>query len=231
MTLHELRIYELTPGTSAADFYNFFHKDGKTDLHAALRERGVGVAGMWKTAGRAADMPVEVLWIREFKNEAAYAAATKDLYSSKLWLDKLKPEAKAIVAKVESIPMTPLQVFELAKGPRDRGFQELRHYRLAFNAAPKMLQFFEDVRRFVGARGVRVLGWWLAEYQETERFLWLREFKDSETKAKLSKEIYESEIWLSEFKPRTVGVIEARIVRDLEPVPAELAGGYDPVDC
>lgn len=230
MTVHELRIFELTKGSTSADFIQFFHRDDKTDLRAALRGQGITVPGAWRTVGRPAGAPEEIVWIRAFKNVENQAASIEKLYNSKLWLDKLKGEADRIVEKVEAIHMTPIQAAELAKGPRDRGFHELRHYRLANNALPKMLAFFEDVRRFVGGRGVRVLAWWCAELQDSERFLWLREFKDAETKVKLSKEIYESELWLSKFKPRTVGVIEERILRDLEPIPAAAMGGYDPIE-
>src|SRR5262249_9024791 len=109
------------------------------------------------------------------------------------------------------------------------GFQELRHYRLAANALPKMLAFFEDVRALVPSYGVKVLAWWVADYKESERFLWLREFKDAEAKAKVNKDLYESDLWLTKYKPRTIGVIEERILRDLEPIPGDHLGGYDEV--
>ncbi|MBI3819179.1 MAG: hypothetical protein HY286_10845 [Planctomycetes bacterium] len=231
MTIHEIRIFELHEGVLPDDFIHFFQGDGTNGLRAALRASEIRVPGMWRTHGRPKGANAEIVWIREFKNNEHKNAAVDRLYKSSLWLEHLKARSDKIVKNVETFDMTPVQAFELAKGPRDRGFHELRHYRLASNALPRMLAFFEDVRRLVGERGVRVLAWWCADYQNSERFLWLREFADFETKIRLSKEIYESELWLSKFKPRAMGVIEERVVRDLEPVAAARIGGHDPVDC
>jgi hypothetical protein len=230
MTIHELRIFELQPGVSVGDFLEFFQGDGASGLRAALRASGIAVPGMWRTASRPAGAPEEILWIREYKNIDQRAAADEALYNSALWKRSLESRSREIVAKVESIDMTPVQVARLAAGPRDHGYQELRHYRLAANALPRMLAFFEDVRRLVGSRGIDVLGWWVAEYQQSERFLWLRKFEDEAAKVRLSREIYESDLWLTRFKPRTMGVIEERILRDLEPISASRMGGHDPID-
>lgn len=226
MVVHELRIFRVAPSVDPTEMLHFFHRDGRTDLHAALRAHGIAALCGWQTVsppGGAA----EFVWIRAFHSHEHKAAATGQMYQSKLWLDKLKNEADRIVESVEAVDLTPLQAGVLLAGPRDRGFHELRHYRLANNAMPDMLAFFEDVREFVTARGVTVLASWAGRVDGTERFLWLREFPDAAMKVKLSKEIYESEIWLSKFKPRAMGVIEERILRDLQPVPADKFGGHD----
>jgi hypothetical protein len=122
------------------------------------------------------------------------------------------------VVSVEAIELAPCDASELVRGPRDRGFHELRHYRLAAGTTPRMLALFEDVRRLMPEHEVRVLAWWTARYQGTERFVWLREFKDAAHKARIMKDLYESERWLRDFKPRTVGMIEERLLRDLLPL-------------
>jgi hypothetical protein len=138
-------------------------------------------------------------------------------------------EAGALGADVETIDLTPCDTRELLRGPRDRGIHELRHYRLAPGATAKMLTFFADVRRVMPEHDVRVLAWWTARHQGSERFLWLREFKDAAHKARVMKDLYESERWLRDFKPRTVGVIEERILRDLVPLPAAALDGHQPL--
>jgi len=129
---------------------------------------------------------------------------------------------------VETYDLTPLDAAELARGPRARGFHELRHYRLAPGTMPKYLAFFDDVRTLNAELGVRVLAWWKTVHEGTERFLWLREFPDQPTKARVVDAMYNGERWLKEFKPRTVGVVEERILRDLVPLPESRVGAHDP---
>jgi hypothetical protein len=147
-------------------------------------------------------------------------AATTDVLVSLHELAGDAASARASNDGVETIALTPCDATELLRGPRDRGFHELRHYRLAPGATERMLTFFVDVRRVMPEYDVRVLAWWTARHQGTERFLWLREFKDAAHKARILKDLYESERWLRDFKPRTVGVIEERLLRDLIPLPA-----------
>jgi len=222
MALHELRIFRLTPGTTPQRLFQFFHSESGPCLKAALRDAGISFVGCWSTAGR----NDEVVWIRGFESAEHKRAAVDRLYSSALWKQHLEPQADQLVASVEAIDMTPIRFDELL-ARRGRGFHELRHYRLAPGTLPKMLEFFEDVRRVVPPYGVVVHAWWTAVVDGTDRFLWLREFGDAAHKARVSKELYESSRWLTHFKPRTIGVIEERILKDLEPVPAELVGGYD----
>lgn len=230
MTIHELRHFRLAPGVPFERMLQFFQRDGRTDLRAALRAAGIPVLGAWRRTNPTKPEQAEFLWFRAFESPAHKEEACARLYASKLWKERLEAEAEEIVAEVEAMDLTPLDARALLEGPRARGFHELRHYRLATNAMPKMLAFFEDVRRLVAKCGVRVLASWAGEREGTERFLWLREFENAEEKVRVSKEIYESERWLSNFKPRAAGVIEERILADLEPLPAAEIGGHDAAD-
>jgi NIPSNAP protein len=224
--IHELRAYRLVSGAAAADLVRFFHRDGKSDYHAALRSAGIPMLAAWSAIRPAGD-PAEVVWLRAFESESHKKESCDRLYGSPLWRDRLQKEAEGLVEEVKTLDLTPLEAAALTEGPRDRGFHELRHYRLAPNALPRMLAFFEDVRRLVPKYGVKVLAWWAAEEDGMERFLWLREFESADAKARVMKELYESDLWLSKFKPRALGVIEERILTDLEPLPAASLGGHD----
>ena len=229
MAIHELRTYRLARGAGIDAMARFFHGDGRTDYRAALREAGIPFVAGWRTASIAAGAAEEFVWIRAFENGIHKQEACDRLYGSQLWKDKLKREAEEIVTEVATVDLTPLEARELLAGPRARGLHELRHYRLAANALPRMLAFFEDVRRLMPKHGVRVLAWWAAEVDGSERFLWLREFESPEHKARAFPQIYESDLWRTQFKPRAVGLIEERILADLEPIPAERLGGHDPL--
>ncbi len=225
MGLHELRTYRVAPGASVDELIQFFRRDGQTDYRVALREAEIAFAGAWRTAGRAD----ELVWIRAFRSAAEKEAACARLYGGRLWNGGLKEHAVRLVGEVETIDLEVQDARELAAGVTDGAHHELRHYRLAPGALPAMLAFFEDVRRFLAPFEVRVLAWWTARVDGSDRFLWLREFESAEAKERLSYAIYGSAIWLSEMKPRTVGVIEERILKDLIPVPAAAIGAADPL--
>jgi hypothetical protein len=227
--IHELRTYRMANGAGAAAMESFFCESAPGSpgggYRDALRDAKIPFLGAWRAAQP--DGAEDFVWIRAFENEDHKKESTAKLYASAAWRDGLKARADEIIENFTSIDLTPLDAAELLRGPRDRGFHELRHYRLASNAMPKMLAFFEDVRRLVPRYGVRVLAWWAAESGGSERFLWLREFESADAKARISKELYESQLWLTKFKPRAAGVIEERILTDLEPIPGARVGGYD----
>ncbi|MFN0207979.1 MAG: hypothetical protein ACKVS6_16865 [Planctomycetota bacterium] len=229
MTIHELRIYKLQPGVSNAEFIRTMHSDGETDIRANLRDAGIPFIGAWKTANLTADGREEFVWLRAFENAETKASKFNIFYNSDLWKNKLSIDGRKLVDEIETIDLTPLHAVELLNGPRTSGFHELRHYRLAKGATPRMLAFFEDVRRLVPFYQIRVLAWWVAEHKDSERFLWLREFVNAPEKTRISKKLYESDLWLQNYKPRSVGVIEERILRDLQPIPEEEIGRYDAV--
>lgn len=229
MAVHELRIYKLKPGVSNSEFIRYMHSDGKTDIRANLRDAGIPFIGAWKTTNRAPGDSEEFVWLRAFESAEAKEKQTHVFYNSDLWKNKLSLDGAKLVDEVEKLDLTPLHAVELLNGPRTSGFHELRHYRLAKGATPRMLAFFEDVRRLVPYYQIRVLAWWVSEYKDSERFLWLREFVNASEKARISKKLYESDLWLQSFKPRSAGVIEERILRDLEPIPEEEIGRYDTI--
>lgn len=227
MVIHELRRFRAAPGVPFDRLLHFFHRDGRTDLRAALRGAGIPVVGAWRRVPADPGAPAELLWIRAFRDATHKSVACDRLYGGDLWKGVLEAEAEAVVGDVEAMDLTPLDARALLEGPRTSGFHELRHYRLAPGALARMLAFFEDVRALMPRHGVRVLAWWTGEKEGTERFLWLREFASAEAKAAVSKALYESELWVKDFKPRTIGVIEERILADLEPLSAGAAGAYD----
>ncbi|MFO0981388.1 MAG: NIPSNAP family protein [Planctomycetota bacterium] len=213
--MHELCTYRVRAGRSVDELIRFFHADGERDYHAALRRADIALVGAWRDAAR----PDALVWLRASGDATPKAAA---------WLEKLAAVAD-MVAAIEALELAPRDVSQLAAGPRDRGCHELRHYRLAPGTTGKMLAFFEDVRRLMPEHGVRVLGWWTATHAGSERFLWLREFRDAAHQRQVTHDLYQSDRWLRDFKPRTIGVIEERILRDLVPVPAAALGGLDPM--
>jgi hypothetical protein len=227
MVIHELRQFRLAPGVPLERALGFFHRDGRADLRAALRDAGIPVLAAWRRTNPVKPECAELVWIRAFRDPAHKQEACERLYGSKLWKERLEKEADDIVAEVDAMDLTPIEARALLAGPRANGFHELRHYRLAPGALARMLAFFEDVRALMPRHRVRVLAWWTGEAAGTERFLWLREFESLTEKVKISKELYESDLWLSTMKPRTAGVIDERILLDLEPLPASVIGGHD----
>jgi NIPSNAP protein len=225
MTIHELRTYRLVPGAKLEELLRFFHRDGTTDYRAALRKAGIRFIGAWRTAGRSD----ELVWIRSFEDAADKERACKALYDGALWKGELSRLAEDLIDSVETMDLEPLDATALLRGPRADGFHELRHYRLAPGTMPRMLEFFEDVRRIVAEHGVHVLAWWKGMHDGSERFLWLREFDDAAHKERVDRELYGSQRWEKEFWPRTVGVIEERILKDLEPIGSSAIGAHDGV--
>ncbi|HKE01262.1 MAG TPA: NIPSNAP family protein [Planctomycetota bacterium] len=207
--IHELRIFRREPSASFAQLRDFVGR-----LRVALSRHGIAFLGAWKTAGR----DDELVWIRAFEDAAHKERSTAAFYGSDLWKSDLEKQADALIAHVDAIDMIPHDAKVLLAEPPLRGFHELRHYRLAPGSLPKMLAVYADLPRVVGEHGVRVLASWTAHVDGTDRFLWLREFRDAAHKARVTKDLYESDRWLRDFKPRTVGVIEERILRDLEPI-------------
>lgn len=226
MPLHELRIFRLSPGVPMERCLEFFHSGHGGDLREALRAAGIPFVAAWTTGGRAD----ELVWIRAFESAAHKERACAALYGGPHWNGGLSARAAELIEEVETYDLSPFDVSELRRGPRARGFHELRHYRIAPGTMPKYLSFFEDVRRLNAELGVRVLAWWRGEHEGTERFLWLREFSDAATKARIVDAMYNGERWLRDFKPRVAGVVEERILRDLEPVPESRIGPHDAFD-
>ncbi|HXF61813.1 MAG TPA: NIPSNAP family protein [Caldilineaceae bacterium] len=98
---------------------------------------------------------------------------------------------------------------------------ELRQYRTRPGQRERWVKFMEEVViPYNVAKGVVVVGSFVGE-EEDDLYVWIRRFDSEEERARLYKEIYESDYWKTEVAPLVSEMIDRskHVIARLQPTP------------
>jgi NIPSNAP len=98
---------------------------------------------------------------------------------------------------------------------------ELRQYRMRPGQQDNWVKYMEEVIiPFQTAKGMTILGSWVGE-QEDDLFVWIRQFESEEDRARLYKDVYESDEWKNKIAPPIPEMMDREkiVVTRLTPTP------------
>lgn len=98
---------------------------------------------------------------------------------------------------------------------------ELRQYRTRPGQRERWVKFMEEVViPYNVSKGVVVVGSFVGE-EEDDLYVWIRRFESEEERARLYKEIYESDYWKNEVAPQASEMIDRskHVIYRLLPTP------------
>ena len=93
---------------------------------------------------------------------------------------------------------------------------ELRQYRIKDGKRDQWVKLMEEeIIPFQMSKGVVVVGSFVAQ-EEDDLYVWIRRFENDSERKRLYKEVYESDTWINEIKPRSDQMlIRERIINTL----------------
>ena len=85
---------------------------------------------------------------------------------------------------------------------------ELRQYRMRPGQRDKWVSFAEtEIIPFQTAKGMKIIGSWVGE-EDTELFVWIRQFENEAERERLYKDVYESDHWKTNVAPHIPELID-----------------------
>jgi len=85
---------------------------------------------------------------------------------------------------------------------------EMRQYRIKDGKRDQWVKLMEEqIIPFQTSKGVVVVGSFVAR-EEDDLYVWIRRFESEAERKRLYKEVYESDFWINEIKPRSEPLLD-----------------------
>ena len=90
---------------------------------------------------------------------------------------------------------------------------ELRQYRMRPGQRDNWVSFIEaEIIPFQTAKGMKIIGSWVGE-EDTDLFVWIRQFESEAERERLYKEVYESDHWKTKVAPQIHDLIDREQIK------------------